>query len=406
MVSCPTVHAAFYLWYGTPDVDGRWLHWDHATLPHWDEAVRKRHAPPGQLHAPPEEPHSPYYPARGLYSSRDNATLHAQFASLAAAGVDTAMLSWWGRKDSDVRRDSQGVNTDLIVPAVLDAAAAHGVGISWHLEPYGGRSPATVRDDLKYLHERYGSHPAIWRQRAPRDLEEADAPEKKYVGSGVPGSTRASGRKLPLVFLYDVSFEHAGGLQAEREKTMAEWRALTAGVRDEAEDAILLSLYHDRRDVEFVRRAGFAGAYSYFGAVGFTEGSDPANWFAASSKLKKMGKLFVASVGPGYDDTRIRPWNADNRRDREGGKYMERMWRAALAVEPAAISITSYNEWGEGTQIEEARPHTAAGTGVVYADYGPNATDAYMQLTRRLVDETQAKCAAAKPRPPVLKPEL
>ena len=70
------------------------------------------------------------------------------------------------------------------------------------------------------------------------------------------------------------------------------------------------------------------------------------------------------------------------------------------------ISITSYNEWGEGTQIEEARPHTAAGTGVVYADYGPNSTDAYMQLTRRLVDETQAKCAAAKPRPPVLKPEL
>ena len=185
MVSCPTVHAAFYLWYGTPDVDGRWLHWDHATLPHWDEAVRKRHAPPGQLHAPPEEPHSPYYPARGLYSSRDNATLHAQFASLAAAGVDTAMLSWWGRKDSDVRRDSQGVNTDLIVPAVLDAAAAHGVGISWHLEPYGGRSPATVRDDLKYLHERYGRHPAIWRQRAPREVEETDGGEDVAEPNGL-----------------------------------------------------------------------------------------------------------------------------------------------------------------------------------------------------------------------------
>ena len=69
------------------------------------------------------------------------------------------------------------------------------------LEPYGGRSPATVRDDLKYLHERYGRHPAVWRQRAPRELEEVDAPEKKYVGTVVPGSTRASGRKLPLVFL-------------------------------------------------------------------------------------------------------------------------------------------------------------------------------------------------------------
>ena len=222
----------------------------------------------------------------------------------------------------------------------------------------------------------------------------------------MPGSTRANGRKLPLVFLYDVSFEHAGGTAREREQTIQAYRAMTAAVRNEPEDAILLSLYHDRRDVEFVRRAGFAGAYTYFGATGFTEGSDPANWFAASLKLGKLGKMFVASVGPGYDDTRIRPWNAENRRDRDGGAYYERMWRAALAVEPAAISITSYNEWGEGTQIEEARPHTAAGSGVRYADYGPNATDAYMQLTRRLVDETRAACAAAKPKPPVLKREL
>ena len=32
-----------------------------------------------------------------------------------------------------------------------------------------------------------------------------------------------------------------------------------------------------------------------------------------------------------------------------------RSWDAALAVQPWAVSITSYNEWGEGTQIEPAR---------------------------------------------------
>ncbi|CAE8620645.1 unnamed protein product, partial [Polarella glacialis] len=34
--SKPAVHAAFYLWYGNPEVDGRWIHWNHKVLPHWE----------------------------------------------------------------------------------------------------------------------------------------------------------------------------------------------------------------------------------------------------------------------------------------------------------------------------------------------------------------------------------
>ena len=33
-------HAFYYLWYGTPTTDGKWLHWDHAVLPHWTKKVR------------------------------------------------------------------------------------------------------------------------------------------------------------------------------------------------------------------------------------------------------------------------------------------------------------------------------------------------------------------------------
>ena len=32
--------AFYYLWYGTPETDGAWRHWDHAVLPHWDARVR------------------------------------------------------------------------------------------------------------------------------------------------------------------------------------------------------------------------------------------------------------------------------------------------------------------------------------------------------------------------------
>ena len=188
---------------------------------------------------------------------------------IAAAGVDSVMLSWWGRADLDVRRDSQGVSTDPLVPLVLDAAAAAGVFVSWHLEPYGGRTAQTVRADLRYLHERYGGHPAVWREGPQR---------------------------LPLVWLYDVSMEHAGEGHAAQQASMREWQALTAALRGTPEDAVLLSLYHDRRDAEFVVGAGLDGAYTYFASDGFTEGSTSTGWAAARSQLAAAGKRFVASV--------------------------------------------------------------------------------------------------------------
>jgi glycoprotein endo-alpha-1,2-mannosidase len=36
------------------------------------------------------------------------------------------------------------------------------------------------------------------------------------------------------------------------------------------------------------------------------------------------------------------------------------MWEAALATGARVVSITSINEWGEGTQIEPAVPKVSA----------------------------------------------
>ena len=60
-------------------------------------------------------------------------------------------------------------------------------------------------------------------------------------------------------------------------------------------------------------------------------------------------------MGPGYDDSRIRPWNAASWRYRGMGKYYEDMWNAAIQANPLVVAITSFNEWGEGTQIEAAQ---------------------------------------------------
>jgi len=98
-------------------------------------------------------------------------------------------------------------------------------------------------------------------------------------------------------------------------------------------------------------------------------------------RARESGILFVPSVGPGYNDVRVRPWNAANTRDRQHGAYFERGFSAAVESRPAMISITSFNEWHEGTQIEEAVPKQTADHR--YADYAPQGSDFYLNLSRK-----------------------
>ena len=318
--------AFFYAWYGTPEVDGRWLHWDHSLLPHWTAEVRARFPPESVRYVPPDDVHAAFYPLRGPYSSRDAAVLRAQFAEMRGrGGVDTAVVSWWGRPDGSSRGDSQGVVTDAVLRGILDAALGAGVAVALHLEPYEGRCVESLRLDLAYLADTYFAHPALARR-----------------------PTRLGDEAVPWLFVYD-----AYHIPAE------EWaRLLRPGgdvsVRGGALDAHFMGLWLAGADGEALDAGGFDGAYSYFATDGFSHGATSAHWPQMAAFLRARGMAFSPTVGPGYDDSRIRPWNTANRRAREAGAYYARMWEAALASGADEVSVTSWNEWGEGTQIEPA----------------------------------------------------
>jgi glycoprotein endo-alpha-1,2-mannosidase len=65
--------------------------------------------------------------------------------------------------------------------------------------------------------------------------------------------------------------------------------------------------------------------------------------------------LFIPCVGPGYDDTAVRPWNQQATRDRRQGAYYSDLFQSAAKQRPSIIAITSFNEWHEGSQIEKAK---------------------------------------------------
>lgn len=156
-------------------------------------------------------------------------------------------------------------------------------------------------------------------------------------------------------------------------------------VRGSAYDSIFIALIVEERHKHDILAGGFDGMYTYFASNGFSFGSSHQNWKAIKAFCDGNNLLFIPSVGPGYIDTSIRPWNNHNTRNRVNGRYYETALQAALNVRPEIVTITSFNEWHEGTQIERAMPKKTVTR--VYLDYQPHGPDHYLELTRRWVEQ-------------------
>ena len=121
---------------------------------------------------------------------------------------------------------------------------------------------------------------------------------------------------------------------------------------------------------------GFAGLYTYDVRI-YNGKSFPR--MCASARMHNL--LCAPSVGPGFDSERA---TGDTRiQGRANGKTYDRMWRGAIRAAADVVTITSYNEWHEGTQIEPA-----SAIGAPYASYdgaygltGRAAQRAYLDRT-------------------------
>lgn len=79
------LHAFYYTWYGNPKFDGRYIHWDHVQLPHWDFKVAQGY--PQKRHVPPNDLGSNFYPSLGAYSSKDPSVMEAHMQQLRTAAI-------------------------------------------------------------------------------------------------------------------------------------------------------------------------------------------------------------------------------------------------------------------------------------------------------------------------------
>lgn len=252
----------YYSWYGTPQHDGAWQHWNQ------------------NGHTPPQDLYSRYFPASGPYSSADPRVVKRQMAEIASAGVNEVVISWWGR----------GSTEDQLLPLVLSAAHKDRLQTAVHLEPYPGRSPATVAADLPYL---------------------------------------------ASLGIRDVYVYHP------RDFAASDWAAIAA------QKPPSIRLFAGTELVGFAVAGGFDGFYTY-DFVDYGGGK----FIRLCAEAHAHGLLCLPSVGPGYNG--VRAGERSLSRARRNGATYDNLWAAAIKAHPDGITITSFNEWGEGTQIEPA----------------------------------------------------
>ena len=279
----------YYPWYGTPARDGAWQHWQ-----------QNGNAPPFQIA-------SGWFPVRGPYSSSDLTVVRAQMREIASTGVQTVIVSWWGNGSAEAAR----------FPGVARAARLAGLRVAIHVEPFAGRTPASLAQDLT-----------------------------AFADQGITDA-----------YVYDSTTS-----------VDSDWRALNGRLHG-------MRLFAHTSLPGKALAGGFAGFYTY--DVRVYDGSSFPR-ICASARLH--GLICAPSVGPGFDAVRA---TGDTRvKSRADGATYDRMWRAAVRASADIVTVTSYNEWHEGTQVEPAR----AGAG--YASYngayglsGRAAQHAYLDRT-------------------------
>jgi hypothetical protein len=243
------------------------------------------------------------------YASRDRAVMARHIEQAQAAGIDAFLVAWYGPGESN--------QTETNLAALLEEAAARNfrIGVLFETDSpfFGGVGDVTAA--LQHLNAVHATHSA-------------------YL--------RADGR--PVVFFWRPSIF---GVDT--------WRT----VREQADPGRTNIWVSEGVDTGYLQV--FDGHHLYSNTW-----NPPADLAAVNAKFaglvastgQELGapKLWVATVMPGYNDTRIR--QSGFARDRAGGTYFTQSWQAAIDSRPNWIVINSFNEWPEGTYIE---PSTAYG---------------------------------------------
>jgi len=285
------VLAFYYPWYGNPQGTSR--RWFHWKGVTYGDIATATH-----------------FPLLGPYDSWDEDVIRSHIAMARVMGIDGFICSWWG----------MGTFEDSAFRRILRVAREEGFKVTIYYESVRDINKEQIVEELSYVLKEYSSDPAFLK-----------------IG------------EKPVIFIYAVK---------AKDRDLLFWSDVLNMVRKKT--SIDTMYIGDTYDISFL--SIFEGLHTYNPIwvkdhmKVYKEMSQNVKSYVpreATSIGKSARKLWCAGVVPGYDDRKVR--KPGTYISREGGKYYERIWRAAIESEADIITICSWNEWHEGTEIEPGK---------------------------------------------------
>ncbi|KAH8334319.1 glycoprotein endo-alpha-1,2-mannosidase [Drosophila kikkawai] len=300
-----------------------------------------------------------FYPALGLYKP-SNSLLAQHFENIRSCGVGVLILSFTGGKATEA----------ALIHQILELAPQHNLSVTFELSAAGNQSVEFVRQQLQEIAS-YASLPGFYR-----------------VWS------QSRGVALPVLYVSNAyKLSDSLGRLLCRTPSLVEPDGLRRIL-----DAFFIGHIRLKSHADVLRRLCFDGFYSKLPSNGAVFASTWKNWSYLKSFALSYKMLFVPTVGPGFAERNKFPRHGDIQRHRSNGRYYGVAWRTAILNHVGFINIASYNNWPDGSQIEEVMPRAG------FLDYNPGSRTKYLDLTAHWVGNflktRQEAAAAAAPASP------
>lgn len=247
------------------------------------------------------------------YASSDDATIDRQINWAANAGLTGFISSWWGQGDQTDTSFAQL----LARSTTLENTTGYHFASTIYFECDSPNLSGTtnITQGLQYLVNHYSNDPHFFHWQGK-----------------------------PVILFWD---------PLGQGRTLAQWASIRSQVDPnnqmiwsaEGVDTTLLNVF----DGIHLFSGGYWGLqHNNMAAVDQQFRAQVDSYNSAHG----THKIWAAGVIPGYDDTRIAGRQGTYVVPRNNGSTYNTSWTAAIASNPEWVTITSFNEWFEGSMIE------------------------------------------------------
>ncbi len=295
------IAAFYYVWYGnTTDYSqstpysiidsASWWHWNDNGL------------------SPPENACSTHKPQLGWYDSADPAAIERHLRDAEWAGIDAFICSFWGASGGEFSRFQVMLNVAKTIGSNMTFSIYYETGIA--KDKPVQEAIAKVSNDLNTYYTTVmvpQFQDLVWMENGK-----------------------------PVVWFYVTQW-----------LTPDVWAGAFANLTAEGHEIFSVA---DRPGDSVGYLSLFQGSHEYDIYQHIRDDNYEEYFLRNRYNARKNGMVFGAGVAPGYNDTIQRCCNEPLLRD--GGTTYKSCWERALSTYPDWITITSWNEWHEGTEIE------------------------------------------------------